>query len=111
MTDGSCEFSVKERRLGEVMAAYVEAVEAGRPPDRREVLAAHPELAAELEAFFADHDRLNRLAEPLRAVVRVAQAAEDPLARAPFDGPDGDSPAVRSLGDHELLEEIARGGM
>src|SRR5262245_11270686 len=58
----------REQRLNDVMAAYVQATDAGHAPDRAEILARHPDLADDLEAFFADHDRLNRPAGPLRAV-------------------------------------------
>jgi hypothetical protein len=49
-----------------IITAYLEAVEAGQALDRQEVLARHPELATELSAFFADHDQVQQLAEPLR---------------------------------------------
>jgi hypothetical protein len=79
----------REQRLHDVLAAYLEAVRAGQVPDRQELLARHPDLAGELQAFFADHDRLRQLA-------------------APADGPGG---TVRYFGDYELLERIAEGGM
>ena len=63
MSDETETATEREQRLNEVMAAYVEAADAGQAPDRAEILSRHPDLAADLEAFFADHDRLNRLAE------------------------------------------------
>src|SRR6516165_3694242 len=77
----------REQRLYEVLASYLEAAEAGRAPSRAELLARHPELAGELASF-------------LDARERPAQAAAPP----PLD-------TVRYVGDYELLEEIARGGM
>jgi hypothetical protein len=39
----------------EVLHDYGRAAERGLCPGREELLARHPELAAELEAFFAEH--------------------------------------------------------
>jgi hypothetical protein len=44
--------------LEEVLAAYLEAEDAGCPPDRATLLAGHPGLAAELTHFFTSQDRL-----------------------------------------------------
>ena len=52
--------------LDAVIAAYVLAVEAGEVPNRQELLDRHPEHADALRAFFADLDRMDRVASPLR---------------------------------------------
>ena len=57
----------REQLLDEIATAYLKALEQGLAPDRREWLGRHPELAAELEEFFAEQDRLEKLAAPLRA--------------------------------------------
>ena len=91
--------------LDALIASYVEAVEAGRVPDRAEWLARHPDRAEALRGFFADLDRMDRVAAPLRM-------AGPPDETGGVD-PDGrpDPPTVRYFGDYELLEEVARGGM
>jgi WD40 repeat protein len=95
-----------DRHVDEVLAAYLEAARAGRAPDRDELLARHPELGDELRSFFADHDLVRDMTEPLR----LGTAAHTPP-------PGGDTavicpdPLPRRFGDYELLEEIARAGM
>src|SRR5437899_2777090 len=87
--------------LDAVIAGYVQQVEAGAVPDREALLAAHPDLAGRLRAFFADCDRLDRQAGDLRLShdsQRTTGASTEP----------GALPRVRYFGDYELLEEIAR---
>jgi WD40 repeat protein/tRNA A-37 threonylcarbamoyl transferase component Bud32 len=92
------------QRVDAIIAAYIEAVEAGQAPDRQELLARHPELAAELAAFFADHDKVQQMAEPLRADV-------EPKTLPPRETVPSPGAVLRYFGDYELLDEIARGGM
>jgi serine/threonine-protein kinase len=88
--------------LDDVLAAYLEAVDAGWAPQREEFLGRYPELRAELGAFFAAQDQVKTLTATIcddtPSLNGAIQAA--PPAAAP-----------RSFGDYELLEEIARGGM
>jgi len=88
--------SARDERVNEIIAEYLEAVEAGRAPDRQAFLAQHAEFAAELSAFFASQDQFAQVAGQL--------GPDETLIAAPLG-------MVRSFGDYELLEEIARGGM
>src|SRR5271166_1604543 len=90
--------------LDAVIAAYVQQVEAGKVPDREDLLKRHPDLADRLRAFFADCDRLDRQAGELRL-------SNDPNRTLDGGEQAGDLPRIRYFGDYELLEEIARGGM
>ena len=91
--------------LDAVIAAYMLAVEAGEVPNRQELLDQHTKLAEALRGFFADLDRMDRVASPLR----IADGLD---ATSVVEGNGhSDLPLVRYFGDYELLEEIARGGM
>src|SRR5262245_25500811 len=98
MSSGSDRPSSREERLNSAIAAYLADVEAGRAPDRQELLRRHPDLAADLQAFWDDHDRMLRAAAEVRP--------------QPAPGPEGEPPLrPRSFGDYELLEAIGRGGL
>src|SRR6516225_5489611 len=58
--------SDRETRVDEIVAGYLRAAEAGRAPDRAELLARHPDLADDLAEFFADRDRIEYWALPFR---------------------------------------------
>src|SRR5438477_12995750 len=109
MSPDAADSSGREARANEVIAAYLEAVDAGREPDRQDLLRRHPDLAAELEAFFADRDAFDRLAAPPRTDAHQAGPA-DTATLPPSEpaAPTGGT-RVRYFGDYELLEEIARG--
>ncbi len=105
------EASGREERLDEILGDYLEALDAGRAPDRHALLARHPDLADELAAYFADQDRVNHWAEPLRP---AAQAALTEALNADLTPPNASAPAwapPRCFGDYELLHEVGRGGM
>jgi WD40 repeat protein/tRNA A-37 threonylcarbamoyl transferase component Bud32 len=109
MPDG--EATAREQRFQAVLAAFLEAEQAGQAPDRQQLLAEHPDLAAELKSFFADHDRLKVMAHPGPAA--PGAGLPEAITCAPSDAPAAVMPLgmVRYIGDYELLEEIARGGM
>src|SRR5262249_2617329 len=78
MAGTQAELAEREQRLGEVVFAYLEAVANGQAPPREELLARHPDLAAELAEFLAERDRVDALAAPLREVARAARATPGP---------------------------------
>src|SRR4051812_12904254 len=89
----------REERLHAILAEYLDAVDAGQPDDRGQLLACHTDLAADLVAFFTEQDGIVRLAEPLRNVAQTERGHE----------PDELVPGV--LGDFRLFREVGRGGM
>jgi serine/threonine-protein kinase len=97
----------QDRHLAEVIAGYLQAVEAGQAPERAELLARYPELADQLAEFFTDQDQFDRVMSPLR---QPAPTISFPSA-SPASGGGLDAESGHRFGDYELLEEIARGGM
>ncbi len=89
----------RDAELESVIADYIRACDAGATPDQRVILERYPELAADLRDFFAQRDRMNQLAGPMRGF------GESLL---PSVGP---GKHISYVGDYELLEEVARGGM
>src|SRR6516165_9690780 len=112
MTTQSTEPNGREQRLDEVIAAYLQEVEAGRRPDRRALLEQHPDLDEELAEFFADEDRFDRVVAPLAALAPPAAPAGDTATEAACDGTGSTAPDWWSeLGPLSEWEEIAHGGM
>ena len=89
----------RDQQLEAVIADYIRACETGTAPNRSEILKRHPEFADELRQFFGQHDRMNQIAAPIRGF-------GDSLAQAVGPGQQ-----LSYVGNYELLEEIARGGM
>jgi WD40 repeat protein len=95
-----------EQQLDEVLAAYLEGVEAGwAAPDPGRLQACYPHLAGDLARFFADQQRVERVTRSLRPAPLPLEDATLPAAGGP---PEGRLPDIAG---HELLEELSRGGM
>jgi serine/threonine-protein kinase len=116
--------------LSGVLAAYLEAVDTGAPPDQAQLLGRYPQLASQLRDFFATQQQLAGIAQPLRQAGDAAEAPTiDPQLPEPTlppnaaseqetrnqlrdaSAPSTDRDKVHYFGDYELHGEIARGGM
>jgi hypothetical protein len=109
MADEVVDASEREQRVNRLLAEYLEAERLGRAPDRDELLRRHPELARELQSFFADKDQFGQLAGLLGAA--TPSPADTPTLAPAASAESVVGTKVRYVGDYELLEEIARGGM
>jgi serine/threonine-protein kinase len=99
----------RESPLDEILAAYLESVEAGNPVDRTEILMRHAEWAGPLAEFFADQDRFASFMGPIHAATTRSEFRE---AYSLCSSRVAVIPAIgERFGDYELLEEIGRGGM
>lgn len=98
----------REDRRNRILLAYVEALEEGREPDRGRLLAEHPDLRPELEAFLDGHDEMQRLTAPLHAAKGGDTQGPGKTPRGESDEPPA---GLGELGDFRLLREVGRGGM
>ncbi len=48
----------RDQRLQDVVLGYLKGVDAGQKPDQQELLARHPDLAADLRAFFSGQHKI-----------------------------------------------------
>jgi eukaryotic-like serine/threonine-protein kinase len=112
----------REEQFDEILAEYFQMAEAGLPPGEQDFVLRHPGFAEELKEFFADKKRFDLVAESLSPSRPASQGSGvDGLDRPPRAGPADTAPLVaaspstpppgRCLGDYELLEEVACGGM
>src|SRR5436305_9108749 len=115
MSSETRDVPTQEQRLHKVIADYLAARRAGQAPDRQAILARHPELAAELAAFYAEQDQVHQTAPLLPPRRPPGKAVSDPnaptLAADASAGSDAPSNLGRYFGDYELIQELARGGM
>jgi anti-sigma factor RsiW len=72
----------RERRVDEAIASYLAALDASRAPEPDKWLAAHPDLAPELESFLRQYREVNDLADPLRRAA-VAEGLASPDVTQP----------------------------
>jgi serine/threonine-protein kinase len=95
--------------LGAVISDYLQARHAGQSPDRDAFRQAHPDLAADLDQFFAAHDEVERLAVPLRDVARTARLIRPSAGSIAVQS--GALIAPLAFADYDLLEVLGAGGM
>jgi WD40 repeat protein/Flp pilus assembly protein TadD len=108
----------RDERIDAAIAAYLVAIQNGVTLNDSEWLAGHRDLAPELEEFLADRAHLRSVLGPLRADVvetskdTAAPAANDTSLSARRDaGQESQIELPSTIGDYDLFEEIARGGM
>jgi WD40 repeat protein/tRNA A-37 threonylcarbamoyl transferase component Bud32 len=104
----------REQRLDEAVTAFLEAQEAGRRARREEWLARYPEVAVELEQFFADQDEVDRLTGPLRSALHGTPPPGDtpPPGQPNIASPPVSPSALTAPPEgYELLHLLGRGGM
>ena len=63
-------------RLYALLAQYLDALDAGRPPGLAGVAAGHPDLAREMLEFAEAHAKVERLTAPLRELAQAAWQGE-----------------------------------
>src|SRR3954469_22408229 len=84
----------REELLDEIIASYLDEVALRRLPSQGELLARHPELAAELAEFFEDRNQFDLLASPLRDISERSTCSERWPAGDIEPGPRPSPPSI-----------------
>jgi serine/threonine protein kinase len=108
-----------DERLCEVLLDFLESAERGVRPEKEFLLARHPELAPELEAFLETWGRVDGLTEPIRSVSRAFQSAAtvlsvpspSRLSVPPDSVPPGQNAGIPFCAGYDIQGELGRGGM
>jgi WD40 repeat protein/tRNA A-37 threonylcarbamoyl transferase component Bud32 len=98
--------------LEKVLAEYMERLDRGEAVDRRQFLAQHPELAEELQSYFAFGDEVEQFGRPgLGAAASSGLSATHPAVKGPADTSPAEEAPGSWVGDYEVLGRIGQGGM
>jgi|GEM_PF-3950009 len=81
--------------LDSAIVEYLEACDAGNPPDRDEFLRKYSAVADELREFLDDRNDMDRMMRPIRQFQKLVEPSHQP----------------EEFGEYTLLDEIGRGGM
>jgi len=95
MTEQTAAASDDGVRIVRIIDEYLAEAAQGRTPDKRALLARHPELADDLEACLA-------------SLEFIGQAVH---SSGPVTAAEAVQPAARTLGDFQIVREVGRGGM
>ena len=90
-----------------ILASCFEALERGEALDREALLRRHPEYEASLRTFLDDQQFLRQVAAGLRGNMATGATVD---SKSASDGV-AEGTQIRYIGEYEILEEIARGGM
>ncbi len=91
----------EDSRLVEALESYLAAIEQGTPPNRREFLARHAEVASRLEQCLDGFELVRSAAVGFATETLPRRALQTSMAL----------PANGLLGDYQVVGEVGRGGM
>ncbi len=101
MTNSQEDVSRDDPQLNEILAKYLQAIEAGEPIDQDQFLRQYPEHADELQAFFADKDQVDRVAGEFNPVappgIEQVRGGSDDVTLPPQSVMRLDAPTLDSV--------------
>lgn len=97
----------QEARLVTLLQGLTDTLREGGTPDVEAVARRHPDLADELRELWATARIAEELARPAEATADWSSGSR----LDPGSHPAAHAPELQRLGNHQLLEELGRGGM